>query len=84
MFVVVTAKLPRNPEHDPRNKVTGPCPVNGFRCTDATGEHHTMMVAVPMEDDTSAAITQAEAFVRSEHPGIHITRSEACPWAHEA
>lgn len=31
MIVVVTVKLPRNPEHDPRDKVTGVCPVAGAR-----------------------------------------------------
>ena len=37
---VVTVKLPRNPAHDPRNKVTGLCPVGTGACTDVTGEHH--------------------------------------------
>lgn len=44
---MVTVKLPKNPNHDPQNKVTGPCPV-GFvntQCTDVTGEHHTLLVA---------------------------------------
>jgi hypothetical protein len=84
MIVLVTVKLPRDPKHDPHNKVAGLCPVSGFRCTDVTGEHHTVMVDVPLEGDTSAAVSQAEAYVRSEEPGIHITRSEAFPWAEQA
>lgn len=40
MFLV-TVKLPKNPDHNPRNKVTGPCPMGGGHCTDVTGEHHT-------------------------------------------
>jgi len=44
---LVTIKLPRNPDHDPHNKVTGTCPAG--ICTDATGEHHTL-VALGDED----------------------------------
>lgn len=40
---LVTIKLPKNPKHDPHNKVTGPCPVSGS-CTDVTGEHHTVLI----------------------------------------
>ena len=39
---LVTIKLPKNPDHDPQNKITGPCPVSLF-CTDVTGEHHTVL-----------------------------------------
>ncbi len=41
---LVTVKLPRNPDHDPRDKKTGPCPVSGQECTDVTGEHHTFLL----------------------------------------
>lgn len=41
---LVTVKLPKNPEHNPRDKKIGPCPVNGEPCTDVTGEHHTFAV----------------------------------------
>lgn len=40
---LVTIKLPRNPDHDPRNKKTGPCPAS-TECTDSTGEHHTVLL----------------------------------------
>lgn len=40
---LVTIKLPRNPDHDPKNKVTGICPVTKSHCTDVTGEHHTFI-----------------------------------------
>ena len=40
---IVTIKLPRNKEHDPHNKVTAPCVTSGT-CTDATGEHHSILV----------------------------------------
>jgi hypothetical protein len=44
MNFLVTVKLAKNPEHNPREKKTGPCPVNGKPCTDVTGEHHTFLV----------------------------------------
>lgn len=39
----ITVRLPKNPEHNPRDKKTGPCPTSGLPCTDVTGEHHTMV-----------------------------------------
>ena len=59
---LVTIKLPKNPEHDPQNKVTGPCVVSDS-CTDATGEHHTVL----MYTDEAIAIMKAQ---------YHITRIE--------
>lgn len=69
--VLVTVKLPKNPEHDPRNKQTGPCVVSPT-CTDATGEHHTVV-----------ARTMDEVEALREKFG-HITRIETAPgeWAH--
>lgn len=43
MLYAVTVRLPKNPEHNPRAKVTGVCPVTGDPCTDITGEHHTFL-----------------------------------------
>lgn len=43
-LAIVTIKLPKNPNHDPHNKVTSSCPFSGT-CTDATGEHHSGLVA---------------------------------------
>lgn len=40
---IVTIKLPKNPNHNPHAKVTGPCPVSSV-CTDSTGEHHSVIV----------------------------------------
>lgn len=44
MFYLVTLKLPSNPEHDPHNKKSGPCPLTGKACTDITGVHHTTIM----------------------------------------
>jgi hypothetical protein len=66
---LVTIRLPKNPEHNPRDKKTGPCPVNGKPCTDVTGEHHTFLV--DLEDFTVQD-------VREVYQGIyHVTRVEA-------
>jgi len=45
MKAIVTVRLPRNPDHDPKNKKTGKCPLfkaysGAFTCTDITGQHH--------------------------------------------
>lgn len=62
---MVTVKLPRNPAHNPRDKVSGLCPVGGAYCTDTTGEHHTVL-----REGTLAE-------VESMFTGKHITRIEA-------
>lgn len=66
---LVTVKLPKNPEHNPRDKKTGPCPVNGLPCTDVTGEHHTVLVKL---DDVDAE------GVREIYQAVytHVTRVE--------
>jgi hypothetical protein len=69
---LVTVKLPKNPTHDPRNKVTTTCPAaalidDNWACTDATGEHHTVPV---FKNDSNSA---AELFSAQ---GIHVTRVE--------
>lgn len=61
---IVTVKLPKNPNHNPHAKVTGPCPVNGATCTDVTGEHHTVLIT----NDASLAALRAKF--------KHITRIE--------
>jgi hypothetical protein len=67
---LVTIKLPKNPEHNPREKKTGPCPVNGKPCTDVTGEHHTFLVETETE--------MSAEFVRGLYePNYHVTRVEA-------
>lgn len=65
---LVTVRLPKNPEHNPRDKKTGACPVNGKLCTDVTGEHHTFLTEL---DEGSAED------VREIYQGIyHVTRVE--------
>lgn len=46
MLYLVTVKLPKNREHNPRDKKTGQCPlsIENTVCTDQTGEHHTVLV----------------------------------------
>lgn len=68
--VLVTVKLPRNPEHDPLKKKTGLCPVDSMKfCTDVTGQHHTVYVEYP----DNLAICDIEAVWSMTH---HVTRVE--------
>lgn len=62
---MVTVKLPRNPNHDPKNKVTGKCPMGDGICTDVTGEHHTILVQGTTMD-----------WINDYFAGRHITRIE--------
>ncbi len=65
---IVTVKLPKNPKHDPRHKVTGPCPMNpAVTCTDVTGEHHSELIYL-------GDIEQIRKMY-SDH-GFHVTRIE--------
>jgi hypothetical protein len=68
---IVTVKLAKNPEHNPRDKKTGPCPVSGKPCTDVTGEHHTFIFVAEGEGWTVEG-------VRELYEGIyHVTRVES-------
>jgi hypothetical protein len=64
---IVTVKLPRNPEHDPANKISGSCPVNGQFCTDITGAHHSFL-----------EVADAETARKKWEGKYHITRIETC------
>lgn len=66
---IVTIKLSRNPSHDPRNKVIGPCPADASSaCTDATGEHHSILMRSPELPEALARLLRAD--------GVHVTRIE--------
>ena len=65
--ILVTVKLPRNPNHDPHNKKSGPCPVSGLPCTDVTGQHHTYLA----EGSSIDAIVN-----EAKRKWVHITRLE--------
>jgi hypothetical protein len=60
---IVTVKFPRDPDHDPKNKQTGACPVSEH-CTDVTGQHHSFLAV------TKADLELAKATYE------HITRIE--------
>lgn len=67
---IVTVKLPKNPDHNPHNKVTGPCPLDASRrktCTDVTGEHHSELVYL-------SSIEEAMRLYKEN--GFHVTRIE--------
>jgi hypothetical protein len=64
MQYIVTVKLDRNLNHDPRNKKTSSCPVSPT-CTDATGEHHSFLIDAANVEE-----------VRERSQVYHITRIE--------
>lgn len=66
MMCLVTLKVEKDPNHDPKNKKEGPCPVSptGERCTDVTGQHHTVLFHGTVEQ------------ARIEYQYDHITRIE--------
>lgn len=67
---IVTVKIPKNPEHNPREKKTGPCPVNGKPCTDVTGEHHTLLFLSERPETTAEDV---RAYYQADY---HVTRVE--------
>jgi hypothetical protein len=67
---IVTIKLPRNPHHNPKNKITGGCPFSpdgSIECTDTTGEHHSKLVEGLSVEEVTSRYTQG---------GYHVTRVE--------
>jgi hypothetical protein len=68
---LVTVTVPGTVGHDPRNKVTGPCPLNGQYCTDQTGKHHSFLV------HTSRSVEQVTSWAHEEYG--HVTRVESVP-----
>lgn len=43
MKAIVTLKFKKNLYHNPDKKIAGICPT-GLRCTDVTGEHHSILI----------------------------------------
>lgn len=81
---LVTVKLARNPEHDPRAKVTTSCPIgHGSPCTDATGEHHTYLTEATDRDTALAHARQRHGHVtRIEHTGhVGSAMNVVAEWA---
>lgn len=67
---IVTLKLPNNPNHDPKNKIEGFCPIdNESYCTDTTGGHHSLL----FKNAPGAKSVQKYY----ESMGFHVTRIEA-------
>lgn len=70
MRAIVTVKLPRNPAHDPRNKISGKCPLQEVWCTDTTGSHHCYV-------ESGADFEEIKKKAHEKY--AHITRIEAIP-----
>ncbi len=63
---IVTLRYPPGTSHDPHRKITSICPAS-VCCTDATGAHHSQVIAAPSVEH-----------VREHFAGAHITRIELC------
>lgn len=70
MIYLVTMKLTRDPDHDPRNKKTGPCPVTGGACTDVTGEHHTVAITADSVEEARQKFTAHTHITRIEEVAL--------------
>jgi hypothetical protein len=67
---LVTVKLPKNPAHDPHNKLSGACPADpNMVCTDKTGEHHSILI-------NANGIEEAKRIAKEVKKFKHITRIE--------
>lgn len=65
---LVTIKLHKNPNHNPKMKVAGICPANPDKlCSDITGEHHTLL----WEGNSLV-----DAIEHWRGMGLHVTRVE--------
>lgn len=64
---IVTIKDPKNPRHNPHNKVTSECTRSDV-CTDSTGEHHSFIV--------ETELSPGEVIAAFRSAGTHVTRVE--------
>lgn len=70
-YIVTVRMLEKNPDHDPRSKQSGRCPVSGY-CTDVTGEHHSyLLTGVSGEDEARKLVYET-----GEAGGYRLTRLE--------
>ncbi len=70
MKVIVTVKIKAQPDHNPRAKQIGTCPIgesNGQICTDITGGHHSFI-------DCGDSISEIRDKIQQR--GHHVTRIE--------
>lgn len=63
---IVTIKLARRSDHDPKHKKTDRCPFHGSVCTDSTGEHHSGLVRGRTAEEVRAQFAE----------NYHVTRVE--------
>lgn len=68
MDYIITVKIPKRTDHNPRNKKTGTCPVNGGTCTDVTGEHHSFLF------EYNGTTQEVQRFLEAKY--YHVTRVE--------
>lgn len=69
-WIVTVRMLEKNPDHDPRDKKAGKCPVSGY-CTDVTGEHHSFLLDAGDEQEVRELVRWS-----GETHGYRLTRLE--------
>ena len=68
MRAIITIKLKRNSNHNPKDKKKGKCPIiNNEFCSDITGEHHSYI-------ETGNSLKEIESKAKNKYS--HITRIE--------
>ncbi len=67
MKAIITIKLKRNPNHNPKDKKKGKCPITNNECSDITGEHHSYI-------ETGNSLKEIE--IKAKNKYSHITRIE--------
>jgi hypothetical protein len=75
----VTVRLEKNPAHDPKNKKTGPCPLNALTkhlCDDVTGEHHTLLHSGGDKSTVESVRALYESMGNAMETVYHVTRVE--------
>jgi hypothetical protein len=68
---IVTIKLAKNPEHNPKQKKSNACPLKGGTiCTDSTGEHHSFVTL-------GKSVQDVKTYWEDRY---HVTRVESAIW----
>lgn len=68
---IVTIRLPKLPDHNPKHKITRLCRYGPGQCTDSMGEHHSFL-HIGGDKDTVEKVR----ILYEEHHNYHVTRVE--------
>jgi hypothetical protein len=77
---LVTVKCAKNPDHNPSDKKTGPCPFGGLACTDRTGEHHTFATVSVQAAAEVRDLWNERGKLGTTDQRFRVTRVEEAKW----